>query len=409
MLSNRASLNLAKYAFFSASLLSVGSDFGGLTRELESDGLSNYKDRNLKNHSYFLVLLSCLVAASPVPAVAQAALELGIDRSNLIKTSDSTQEKTLEGIHGLHAIWFRDVLSAAGKPEDLAKFVNEVKLAKLNNLKVLFDVLPSYLDYDAPFANAGDDFRKICGWSGGDGKLSEINLTKFAQHLREVLGAVRAANLTIDAFEIGNEFDTSCYDADVPVGRVPSEKAIAVWLHGYGEFLKAAALVIRDPDYFPHAKIITFGIAHGSDKWDKPRRHISHPASVVARLRDVSGFNYLDNNLYHVDGYGTHIYPWPGDIVGSVRGTLTEDADALGRNKPLWVTEWGFLSKSSFPTQKGESLDQGMKEILATFESLAPSIPLGPVMFYRYDVWLTDSTGQLLPEASVLSSYASKH
>lgn len=216
-------------------------------------------------------------------------MELGIDRSNLTKASESTQEKTLEGIHSLHAIWFRDVLSAAGSPEALAKFVNEVKLAKQNNLKVLFNILPSYLDYDESFANAGDDFRKISGWSGGDGKLSEINLAKFAQHLREVLGAVTAANLTIDAFEIGNEFDTSCYDADVPVGHVASEKEIAVWLRGYGEFLKAAALVIRDPDYFPHAKIVTFGIAHASDKWDKPWRHISHPASVVARLRNVNG------------------------------------------------------------------------------------------------------------------------
>jgi hypothetical protein len=28
-----------------------------------------------------------------------------------------------------------------------------------------------------------------------------------------------------------------------------------------------------------------------------------------------------------------------------------------------------------------------MQEILATFDGLAPDIPLGPVMFYRYDVW----------------------
>jgi hypothetical protein len=81
----------------------------------------------------------------------------------------------------------------------------------------------------------------MCGWSGGDGKLSEINLAKFAQHLRATLDAVRAANLTIDAFEIGNEFDTTCYDADVPVGHSASEKEIATWLRGYGEFLKAAA------------------------------------------------------------------------------------------------------------------------------------------------------------------------
>lgn len=340
------------------------------------------------------------------PAAAQATKQFGIDRSNLTRESEAVQEKTLQGIHALHATWFRDVLSTAAKPELQAKFVNEVRLAKQNNLKILVNVLPSYLDYDEPFANAGEDFRKMCGWSGGDGKLSQINLTKFAQHLRATLDAVKTANLTIDAFEIGNEFDTTCYDADVPVGHPASEKEIATWLRGYGEFLKAAALVIRDPNYFPHAKIITFGIAHGSDKWDKPWRHISQPAVVVATLRNMNGFNYLDNALYHVDGYGTHIYPWPGDIVGSVRGTLSQDAAALGRDKPFWVTEWGFLSQSSFPTQKGETLSQGMQEILATFDSLAPTIPLGPVMFYRYDVWLTDPSGNLLPPANVFLEYA---
>jgi hypothetical protein len=194
----------------------------------------------------------------------------------------------------------------AGKPEALDRFVNEVRLVKQNNLKMLVNVLPSHLDYDEPSANAGDDFKRICGWSGGGGKLSQINLTKFAKHLRAVLDAVKAADLSIDAFEIGNEFD-SCYDADVPVGHQASEKEIETWLRGYGEFFKAAALVIGDPNCFPHSRIITFGIADGSDKWDKPWRHLSEPASVAARLRNVNRFNYLDNSQSHVDEYGTHI------------------------------------------------------------------------------------------------------
>jgi hypothetical protein len=363
----------------------------------------------LKHSATFLVVLACILATSSVPALAQSSLELGIDRSNLTKASAATEQKTIDGIRALHAKWFRDVLSAAGTPEALDKFVNEVRLVKQDDLKMLVNVLPSYLDYDEPFANAGDDFKKMCGWSGGDGKLSEINLTKFAQHLRAVLDAVKAAHLSIDAFEIGNEFDTTCYDADVPVGHQASEKEIETWLRGYGEFLKAAALVIRDPNYCPQSKIVTFGMAHASDKWDKPWRHMSHPAALVARLRNVNGFSYLDNSQYHVDGYGTHIYPWPEDIVGSVRGTLTQDTDELGRGKPLWVTEWGFLSKSSFPTPKHESLDQGLEEMLDTFTSLASDISLGPIMFYRYDVWLTDDAGQLLPQASILSSYAAKH
>jgi hypothetical protein len=66
----------------------------------------------------------------------------------------------------------------------------------------------------------------------------------------------------------------------------------------------------------------------------------------------------------------------------------------------------GFLSQSSFPTQKGETLSQGMQEILATFDSLASSVPLGPVMFYHYDLWLTEASGSLLPPADVFLEYA---
>jgi hypothetical protein len=180
------------------------------------------------------------------------------------------------------------------------------------------------------------------------------------------------------------------------------------WLRGYGEFLKAGALVIHDPRYFPQAKIITFGIAHADDRYDRPWHHISHPATVVARLRNVNGFNYLDNSSYQVDGYGTHIYPWPGDIAGSVKNTLREDAAAL-TDKPLWVTEFGFLNHSQFPNTKGQTLNQGIEEILATFNSLAQGISLGPLMFYSYHGWVANPfTQQLLPPADVLSGYPSK-
>ena len=30
---------------------------------------------------------------------------------------------------------------------------------------------------------------------------------------------------------------------------------------------------------------------------------------MMAMLRNVDGFNYLENKEYKVDGYGTHLYP----------------------------------------------------------------------------------------------------
>jgi hypothetical protein len=164
----------------------------------------------------------------------------------------------------------------------------------------------------------------------------------------------------------------------------------------------ASAQVIRDPRYFPQAKLITFGMAHGGT----PSNSLENPAQFVAMLRNVDGVNYLDNATYRVDGYGTHIYASPSNITGSVMQTLEADAAALGKDRPFWLTEWGFLKYNAFPTKRGETLSQGMEEYLAAIDRLHPHIPLGPICFYSYDVWLTDSGGNLQPQASALAGRA---
>ena len=354
--------------------------------------------------------LGCILCAGLGFRSAHAqAPELGIDRSGLGNWDIAYKTKALEQIHALHARWFRDGVDGA-TPDQVAKSVELVRLVNQNGLKMLAIIGPSYKDFDPGYKNpnAGQDFQSRCGWPQGSGELSKVNLTTFSQHLHSVLGAVKGANLTIDAFEIGNEYDWICFNGDVPNGHTASAAEIKTLLSGYGEFLKTAAIAIRK--YFPNAKIITFGIAHSDDRYDKPAHHISHPAAtIIAGLRHVNGFNYLDNSLYHVDGYGAHIYPWSGDVASSVRSTLGEDASAL-TDKPLWVTEWGFLSHSAFPNKKGQTLDQGVQEMLDAFVSISSSTRLGPVMFYSYSGWLADpKTQEILPLANVVSAYGAKH
>ena len=115
-------------------------------------------------------------------------------------------------------------------------------------------------DYD------GNLEKNRCGWNAK--KLSAINLDKYGQRLRTLFGALKDAHLTIDAVEFGNEDDVDCYDADVPSGHAASPAEIATWLNGYGHFLKTGAEALHS--FFPQAKIITFGITHGSDRWDDP-------------------------------------------------------------------------------------------------------------------------------------------
>jgi O-glycosyl hydrolase len=342
--------------------------------------------------------------ASLVSGLAQVGEEIGIDRSNLSRESEPVQERALRDIHALGATWFRDVLSGT-TPQTVAKFVNEVKLAKQNHLKVLANVLAAQADYDQGYQNqnAGEDFRKRCGWPQGSAKLSQINLAHLAQRLRMQLDAVKAANLTIDAFEIGNEVDWICFNGDVPDGHSPSEAEWTTAVRGYAHFLRATAEVIHDQHYFPNAKIITFGIAHSSDRWDTPPHHFSNPARMVALLRNLDGFNYLDNAIYHVDGYGTHIYPNPDNLQQSVTDLIRQDAAILGADKPFWITEWG-LPSNQYPNKQGQTRGESIRDFYAILDKL--HIPFGPPFYYAYSPGgsqLIDANGALLPEAGAVA------
>jgi hypothetical protein len=365
------------------------------------------KEYGLPKSMGLIVLFTCLLLISSTPILAQTPGEFGVDRSNLTKENEADQVKTMQGIHALHATWFRDVLFAAAQPTPA--FVNEVKLAKQNNLKFLANVLPGKADfaegYQAP--NAGEDFKRRCGWSSGSSELSRLDSEKFTQHFRLQLDAVKAANLTIDAFEIGNEEDWICFNGDVPNGRVATQQDFMKAVRAYAHFLRAAAEVIHGAHYFPNAKIITFGMAHGSDKWDKPpnQHHFSNPARMIAALRNLDGFNYLDNSTYHVDGYGSHVYPEADNVQQSMTEIIRQDASVLGQDKPFWITEWGLEAKK-FPNKQGQSRGEAIRVFCATLDKL--HVPFGPPFYYAYSgggsKGLTDASGALLPDGKAVSA-----
>jgi hypothetical protein len=201
----------------------------------------------------------------------------------------------------------------------------------------------------------------------------------------------------------GNEVDWICFNGDVPDGHAPTEAEFMTAVRGYAHFLKTAAEVIHDPRYFPNGKIITFGIAHGSDRWDRPPHHFSNPARMIAMLRNLDGFNYVDNTLYHVDGYGTHIYPNPDNLRQSVMDLVRQDAAILGPDRPFWITEWG-LATNRYPNQQRQTRSQAFKDFYDTLNKLR--IPFGPPFYYANSPGgssLIDANGALLPEAKALA------
>jgi hypothetical protein len=100
-------------------------------------------------------------------------------------------------------------------------------------------------------------------------------------------------------------------------------------------------------------------------------------------LRNLDRFNYLDNVTYHIDGYGTHIYPNPDSVEQSVTDLIGQDAAILGPDKPFWITEWG-LGANRYPNKQEQTRSDGIREFYAILDKL--HIPFGPRFYYAYDL-----------------------
>ena len=237
-----------------------------------------------RRRSDFRFGLLCAVPAILLSAAASCAQSRGFDvglcRSNTIWEPKAKQAEIIAGIGATGLHWFRDAF--AYEPERIPDFVDVVRKAKLAKLKILVVIIQNAADYDGAAAeadNAGPAFKRRCGWESGSLKLSQINTAKFQARLRGLLSSLKAENLAVDAFEIGNEVDWACFNGDVPFGRPATPGDVLVAARGYARFLQAAAEVIRDPQFFPEAKIITFGMAHADEGWDLPPHHLPNPFS----------------------------------------------------------------------------------------------------------------------------------
>ena len=158
---------------------------------------------------------------------------------------------------------------------------------------------------------------------------------------------MRAAGETVEAFEIGNELDLYCNDADNPTGAewarhqwkwFLSDAQVQTFVRGYAPFLAASVASIRK--YFPQAKIITYGN--------------SMPASAplieaLANVRDADG--KITDYTRLVDGYGSHLYPTSTTTLNMVQdatNSLRLEAAHYPHvsEKPIWITEWNPAGSS---------------------------------------------------------------
>lgn len=384
--------------------------------------------------------LGVMLSIASLPAMAfdgtaVGKMETGIDRSNMSTewtlsppaepnaypfnapyngqgVFEARRVAVFDGIARLHPQWFRDGLGA-GTPQDVQLFVDTVRQMHARGIKVLAVVGASASDFDpkdhiSPAASG-------CQW--GVFPLSKIDLSKFEQRLRANLEVVKKAGESIDAFEIGNELDLYCNDADMPK---TSEFAAHQWkwfltpeqVHafdaGYAPFLATFTKVARE--YFPHSKLITFGMSN-------PTGNSAPLIAALADFKDKTGKPFDYTSL--VDGYGTHIYPSSDTTLGLITqatAQLTSQAATFphGRQKAIWITEWSEAASAFWsshrwyfqPTRRGnamldlneedtehrfspmtraEVIEAFQNQVIGHLRSMPNPINIGYLFYYSYD------------------------
>jgi O-glycosyl hydrolase len=326
--------------------------------------------------------LGCALAMSFGPPPVQRTdtssakvptLEIGIDRSNMATewtlsppaepniypfngpyngagVFEARRVAIYDGIARLHPQWFRDGFGA-DTTADAALFVDAVTQVHARNMKMLATVGITGSDFDKK------DYLNptVSGCQWGTYPLSKINLVSLEHRLRTHFDAVKKAGLLVDAFEVGNELDLYCNNADVPK---TSEFAKHNWkwfltpeqdhafAAGYAPFLKTFATVIRE--YFPHAKIITCGMSN-------PTGNSMPLIQALANFQDDSGKAFDYTSL--VDGYGSHLYLSSDTTLTAVTHAtddLTSQAATLPhiQEKPIWITEWNESASAFWSSHK---------------------------------------------------------
>ena len=253
---------------------------------------------------------------TPVPS---ANVPLGIQQTQLVWTNKATIDATYQAIaKDLPGIkWLRADIQDNDSAE-AANYVEELRQIHAMGAKAL--AMSSI--------TAGD-----VGGGTFPYPLSKCDPAKVAARYTTYINAAKAAGQTIEAFEIGNELDTTGFNSDSPAN-------VALFVQSYGAFLNAAIGAIRAG--MPTAKIITVGFANEMS-YD-PSGHLANPPAALAQLKSWNGQNLLAK----VDGYGMHVYPTPDNIAGWTQAIFAQYQAAGISDKPIWITEWGF-HRAAFP------------------------------------------------------------
>ena len=265
---------------------------------------------------FFFAFASCFFAT---PTLA-SSLRLGIVRSNLVWLDATDWESRLELMRDLGIKRFRTDLRDAGTTEH---FLDISRSARDKGLQQVVLIMMS--DDESQRVHDTEEFRSLCGWSGGIAAVSTIDLQKWRQRLTSQLQQLKDVRSDILAFEIFNEIDWRCFNGDIPLHGLATDQVYEASARRYREVLQIAKEVINS--FFPEAKILSAGMANIGLQGNVP-----DGAFDPGRFLALAGIGDL------VTGIAEHFYPSGDDSTVYLTKIMTSVASF---NKPIWITEFG--------------------------------------------------------------------
>jgi hypothetical protein len=199
----------------------------------------------------------------------------------------------------------------------------------------------------------GSNAKAIGRWSRVP--LSGADPEGFVKWLDPLLSQLEAAGVRLTAVELGNEINTSGYNADIAEpgsGRVlgikdlnnPNDAEARVIAGGFRTYIRVAETLkaVRD-----HSKLNfqTPILLAGLADWGPPSQKAWNNYLGVS-VPDTIQFLRQNGLDKFVDGYGVHVYP-SGDpkLTVSVRAAQLQEkvfSECRRGGKPCWLTEWGI-------------------------------------------------------------------
>lgn len=344
-------------------------------------------------------VLSGWLALQPAYADDASSARVGINRVNLGWLSRSEQERILKDIAASGAT---DVRLSLSRPVD--KSIEALAIANRLGLRILLEIQLANKSYYPESIRPRTGFGRI--WDVY--RLSDLDLARYRQGLRDALQRIDALGIRLEAIEPGNEINYAGYNGDLVVYRKkgpPTPRSITDLrnrlgfergLDNYVRVLEISRDEVRATAHSRNATVVSAGLSDMSaGEADKRGVERLDPSVFVAALRHRGADSF-------VDAYGIHIYPGrkAAAVLTARVNDLLDFCRAADQGKPCWVTEWGIANAARSCPLDDRAREVTVRAMRAAFGELMAAGRLAAAYYYDWDTQPTYSLwrcGKLSP------------